>query len=836
MERLFKRLSAAVIALAVFAAAVVFDLPKKNTAEAALSETATGGCDGDHDGWTEWTGQYISEGGKYYLQNDITLTREIPIDGGKNITICLNGYTVNADNKYRIFNIDNGTLTLCDCNSSGNGNGKLTGGYSYSDGAAVYIGTKGVFNMNGGTISGNTVTNGNGGGVYVNSMDYARGEFIMNGGTISGNTAKCNGGGVCAYGTFIMNGGTITGNTADSGGSGYSGGGVFLGRSSSSSYIFNGKVDISNNNCAGSENNVYIPNDKTITIGSNFHPLSKIGVNTEKTPTCSTPIAVTVFANDAKAEDISASFTADIDIEGQSIGYKDGKVQLTKDHNYNTAWTTDDEKHWHKCQYCTETTDEADHTGGTATCAEKAVCETCEQEYGELKEHTYGAWSITKDPSTTATGTAERTCSCGEKETKTDVPALNDSTVWTKDDTQHVEPTEETTGKDVYTSEDYGEVTVTLPQKGHTHNLDHVDEIPATETTEGTKDHWHCDGCGKDFADEDGTNEISDLTIPVIGHTHDLTHVDEVPATEEEDGVKEHWHCDGCGKDFADEDGETELSELELTIPKLGKLEIDVEKSETAPATELKTTPDELKEAVLSDEDIENIDSKDIKIVLKVEDATNKVSDEDKAAVGTAVGSLTIGQYLNIDLFKIIDEAEEKVTETSAPLTITFTIPAELRGSGRTFSVIRVHDGETTVLEDKDSDPNTVTIETDKFSTYALAYSAAQTSPGGESEGGSGGTAVTPVDPVSPESKPNGGDGASPSESAPQSGSSSASDQSSVNSDNSAASSGENTSASGGGSQSDNKGNPSTGVAVSLSLIPFITALALFTIAFKRVK
>ena len=93
---------------------------------------------------------------------------------------------------------------------------------------AVYIGTAantaengggvfvsgGTFNMNDGTISGNTVTE-SGGGVYVND-----GNFTMKGGTIGGttaNTATQNGGGVYVFdGTFSVSGSslTITGNTA----------------------------------------------------------------------------------------------------------------------------------------------------------------------------------------------------------------------------------------------------------------------------------------------------------------------------------------------------------------------------------------------------------------------------------------------------------------------------------------------------------------------------------------------------------------------------------------------------------------------------------------------
>lgn len=49
-------------------------------------------------------------------------------------------------------------------------------------------------------------------------------------------------------------------------------------------------------------------------------------------------------------------------------------------------------------------------------------------------------------------------------------------------------------------------------------------------------------------------------------------------------------------------------------------------------------------------------------------------------------------------------------------------VPERLLMAGRTFAVLRVHDGETVLLPDLDNDANTVTIETDRFSTYALVY------------------------------------------------------------------------------------------------------------------
>ena len=53
---------------------------------------------------------------------------------------------------------------------------------------------------------------------------------------------------------------------------------------------------------------------------------------------------------------------------------------------WSNEWSYDGEKHWHACmdEGCEEVSDEAVHSGGTATCTAKAVCATCGQEYGEL--------------------------------------------------------------------------------------------------------------------------------------------------------------------------------------------------------------------------------------------------------------------------------------------------------------------------------------------------------------------------------------------------------------------------------------------------------------------
>lgn len=115
-------------------------------------------------------------------------------------------------------------------------------------------------------------------------------------------------------------------------------------------------------------------------------------------------------------------------------------------HDWDTEWTTTETQHWHKCKRtgCEAKKDEADHTVGTAaTCTAKAVCATCNAEYGEkdpdnhdLEEH------AAKAPTCTEAGwdeyvTCKRTgCTYTTYQAK---PALDHDwdTEWTTSETQH---------------------------------------------------------------------------------------------------------------------------------------------------------------------------------------------------------------------------------------------------------------------------------------------------------------------------------------------------------------------------------------------------------------
>lgn len=201
------------------------------------------GADDDHGEHSDWTaltnlGGTLT-GGSYYLTGNLNASSgQISVTG--TVNLCLNGHTLNLNEKSLC--VDSGSFTLCDCK----GSGKITGG-KYLPGVIVYGGT---FTMNGGTIT------GNGGGEIVGANPSSSASFTMNGGSITGNTVNTNvtttyGGGVyVANGSsFTMTGGSITGNTVTGTAAMTASGGVLVVNSGSSFTMTGG--EITNNQCDG---------------------------------------------------------------------------------------------------------------------------------------------------------------------------------------------------------------------------------------------------------------------------------------------------------------------------------------------------------------------------------------------------------------------------------------------------------------------------------------------------------------------------------------------------------------------------------------------------------
>ena len=250
---------------------------------------------------TDNNGLKLEDGKSYYLGEDIEVKWDITIKG--TVNLCLNGHSITktsaSSTSEGVITVEPGSsFTLCDCNGSGAGNGKIT----HADGVTgrgVLVGSSSVkttfFLMYGGTISGNLINGQDGAGVRVQNASFkmyggtitdnhvekasydggggvnARGKFIMYGGEISRNTSDADsggvgvvgssfemhggiisgnnaaiGGGVCLWNySFTLSGGTISGNTAKD-----DGGGVYFSGMSGNTLTISDAVEISGNSAA----------------------------------------------------------------------------------------------------------------------------------------------------------------------------------------------------------------------------------------------------------------------------------------------------------------------------------------------------------------------------------------------------------------------------------------------------------------------------------------------------------------------------------------------------------------------------------------------------------
>ena len=127
-----------------------------------------------------------------------------------------------------------------------------------------------------------------------------------------------------------------------------------------------------------------------------------------------------------------------------------------------------------------------------------------------------------------------------------------------------------------------------------------------------------------------------------------------------------------------------------------------------------------------------------VDIILVVNDAANTISASDKAAIENAASGMTIGQFLEIVLFKQFTQNGVKgsliqLTNSGAPLTITLEIPDSMKQNDgnivRTYYVIRVHNGRVQILETTDNGDGTLSFASSLFSAYAIAYKDVKKAP-----------------------------------------------------------------------------------------------------------
>ena len=189
----------------------------------------------------------------------------------------------------------------------------------------------------------------------------------------------------------------------------------------------------------------------------------------------------------------------------------DGKeIPATGEHvDADGDWEYDGSNHWHTCG-CGTVFDSAAHTGGEATCKTQAICEVCQQSYGDLNENHHVNTEI-----------------------RGYIAATEDAEGYTGD---------------VYCN-DCGllvEIGETIPKLDHVHT-------PNSDWSYDTAYHWHkCTDCGErvDLSAHTATDWIIDkpATADSVGQMHKQCSVCgylleslEIPVVEEDDDIDWSW-------------------------------------------------------------------------------------------------------------------------------------------------------------------------------------------------------------------------------------------------------------------------------------------------------
>lgn len=305
--------------------------------------------------------------------------------------------------------------------------GIINNNHSATDAGGVMVWGGGAMNIDGGTIRDNTADEA-GGGIYFDK----EGTLTMNGGSITGNTATGDGGGVYFNGnTFNISGNLdISGNKkagADNN--------VYL--PTNKCITIAGALTGSNPIGVTTEKTPDASNYVRIASGSkNDAAPEKFSYENDSTPVSATSqnnstADLVVCQHNLNSTWSSDSFShwhecsickgkGDIaahtyDQETVNEQYKASSATCLSGTTYymscvcgakgadtfeigdkdpdnhsgilNNDWKSNDTKHWKEYACCGAHAEEAAHSGGTATCQNKAVCSTCNKPYGNLGSH-----------------------------------------------------------------------------------------------------------------------------------------------------------------------------------------------------------------------------------------------------------------------------------------------------------------------------------------------------------------------------------------------------------------------------------------------------------------
>lgn len=256
----------------------------------------------------------------------------------------------------------------------------------------------------------------------------------------------------------------------------------------------------------------------------------------------------------------------------------------------------------------------------------------------------------------------------------------------------------------------------------------------------------------------EGASCTKDGNVYVVTHIHNQeTIIPAVSPTCTKDGLTEGKKCSICGEvtvaqelvpatgHHFDENGECVCGEkievyiptIDLTKPAENVMVGTVSDGKDLLANEVSTIVNDVIEGnditVISEATLSNLQEalKDESVItseIVISSEESEIDENDITKVNEFVKSndniQAVAQYFDIQVvLKADGKSLGDVSVLSKPITFTVAIPEELAKEGRTFYVIRLHDGVVETLPTTLNDDGTISFETDKFSTYALAYS-----------------------------------------------------------------------------------------------------------------
>jgi uncharacterized repeat protein (TIGR02543 family) len=260
-------------------------------------------------------------------------------------------------------------------------------------------------------------------------------------------------------------------------------------------------------------------------------------------------------------------------------GQTEHKFNWTSDNNGTTHTGKDCANKTCTNGACTQTkTDNC--SGGTATCTQKATCEKCGAEYGELAAHNMTHYEANA-ATCSAPGNVEYwSCSeCNKNYDSETNGKVIDKVTTEIDPDNHVNTTSHDRQEPTCTDVGYKEGTYCndcktwisghneISAKGHNFTAETADTKYRKSAATCIAEAVYYKSCVDCHESSQGTADEATFTSGGFG-AHNMTPHEAQAATCTSAGNKEHWSCDVCGKNFSDADGKTELQDV--TIPELG--------------------------------------------------------------------------------------------------------------------------------------------------------------------------------------------------------------------------------------------------------------------------